>query len=262
MDTFELAHRALMSRSIDEKIHLTQQLHTLSINQQLDYQDYPIKQIPKPGRPNKPELVRFQSVPQRDKSDLGFIKTIHAICHIEFNAINLALDAVYRFQKMPKQFYQDWIRVALEESQHFTLINNYLVEQGYQYGDFEAHNGLWKMTVDTDYDVLARMALVPRVLEARGLDVTPKIQKRFASSKFNAMVGILDVIFTDEIGHVKIGNTWFHYLCKQKKVDPISTFDALVKKHIGDKLRGPFNIEARKLADFSKAELEYLSQPH
>ncbi len=262
MNTFELAHHALMSRSTDEKIRLTQQLHMLSVNQQLNYQNYPVKKIPKPGRPNKPELVRFQSIPQRDNSDLGFIKTIHAICHIEFNAINLALDAVYRFQEMPEQFYRDWIGVALEESQHFTLINNYLIELGYQYGDFTAHNGLWKMTVDTDYDVLARMALVPRVLEARGLDVTPKIQKRFAPSRFNAMVGVLDIIFTDEINHVKIGNTWFHYLCQQRNIEPLSAFDKLVKKHIGNKLRGPFNIEARKLADFSKVELDYLSQPH
>jgi uncharacterized ferritin-like protein (DUF455 family) len=161
---------------------------------------------------------------------------------------------------MPKQFYQDWIKVAFEESQHFTLINNYLIEQGYQYGDFKAHNGLWKMTVDTDYDVLARMALVPRVLEARGLDVTPKIQKRFMSSKFSAMVDILDIIFFDEINHVKTGNTWFHYFCKQRNIEPLSTFDKLVKKHIGSKLRGPFNIEARKLANFSKQELEYLER--
>jgi uncharacterized ferritin-like protein (DUF455 family) len=139
-------------------------------------------------------------------------------------------------------------------------LTNYLIEQGYRYGDFEAHNGLWRMTLDTDYDVLARMALVPRVLEARGLDATPKIQKRFMHSEFNAMVGILDIIFFDEINHVKIGNTWFHYLCKQRNIEPLSAFDKLVKKHIGNKLRGSFNIEARKLANFSKQELEYLER--
>ncbi|MBA5248534.1 MAG: ferritin-like domain-containing protein [Gammaproteobacteria bacterium] len=258
MNAFELAHNALMSPCIDEKIKRTQQLHTLNVNQQLDYNPFPVQATPNPGRPAKPKLVRFGAVPQRNKSDIGFISTIHAICHIEFNAINLALDAVYRFQAMPEPYYQDWIQVAVEESQHFTLLNNYLIELGHQYGDFDGHNGLWKMTVDTDYDVLARMALVPRVLEARGLDATPKIQARFKHSNFAHMVNILDIIFKEEIGHVKIGNKWFHYLCQQRQVEPLHTFDTLVKKHIGSELRGPFNIEARKLADFSQQELDYL----
>jgi len=255
MSVFELAYKALMETSIDKKIELVSRLKSHQLDLSPSAQ---INEVIIPGRPKKPELVRFQSVPKRDKSDLGFIKTIHAICHIEFNAINLALDAVYRFQKMPEKFYHDWIRVAFEEAEHFTLINNYLVLNGYQYGDFEAHNGLWKMTHETNYDVLARMALVPRVLEARGLDATPKIQKRFQNSKFREMVSILDVIFKDEIGHVKIGNHWFHQLCRERKIDPIKTFEVLIDKHIGENLRGPFNVEARKLADFSTKELEYL----
>jgi len=259
MNAFKLAHNALMSRSIDEKITLTNELQQLKETHQLNYQSqHSTQSIQDPGRPQKPDLVRFQSVPKRDGSDTGLIKTIHAICHIEFNAINLALDAVYRFHDMPDKFYQDWIQVAFEEAKHFTLINNYLSNLGYHYGDFDAHDGLWTMTHDTDYDVLARMALVPRVLEARGLDVTPNIQKKFQRSKFKNMVEILDVIFTDEIGHVKIGNHWFHYLCRQRGLDSMQTFDRLVKKHIGEKLRGPFNIEARKLADFSNQELKYL----
>jgi len=259
MNGFELAYHALMNNTIEEKIKLTQQLYALSVNHQLDYSDaFPIQKTPNPGSPQKPELVRFQSVPRRDSSDLGFINTIHAICHIEFNAINLALDAIYRFQDMPEPFYQDWIQVAFEEAKHFSLLSAYLLKLGYQYGDFDAHDGLWQMTTDTDYDVLARMALVPRVLEARGLDATPKIQKRFKHSNFSHMVDILDIIFKDEINHVKIGNTWFHYLCQQRQVDPLTTFDKLVKKHIGAQLRGPFNIEARKLANFSQQELDYL----
>jgi uncharacterized ferritin-like protein (DUF455 family) len=259
MNTFELAFNALMCHNAIDKIKLVNQLHTLKGRLELNYQgEYLITPVKNPGRPIKPNLVRFQSIPKRDKSDLGFIKTIHAICHIEFNAINLALDAVYRFQNMPDTFYQDWIQVAFEESQHFQLLNNYLIKLGYQYGDFDAHNGLWKMTHETDYDVLARMALVPRVLEARGLDATPKIQKRFKNSKFEKMVDILQVIFNDEIGHVKIGNTWFHTLCQQRNLDPMQTFDQLIQKHIGESLRGPFNIEARKLANFSKKELDYL----
>ena len=259
MNTFELAFDALMCHSVTDKIKLVNQLHTLKDRSKLSYQaKYPITPVKTPGKPDKPNLVRFQSIPKRDKSDLGFIKTIHAICHIEFNTINLALDAVYRFRDMPNTFYQDWIKVAFEESQHFQLLNNYLIELGYQYGDFDAHNGLWKMTHETNYDVLARMALVPRVLEARGLDATPKIQRRFENSNFKSMVGLLDIIFNDEIGHVKIGNTWYHTLCQQRGLDPIQTFDQLIQKHIGESLRGPFNIEARKLADFSEKELNYL----
>ncbi len=255
MNTFKLAYQALMETDISKKIALVSQLKTVQLELTPSSN---INEVVIPGRPKKPDLVRFQSVPKRDKSNLGFIKTIHAICHIEFNAINLALDAVYRFQEMPEQFYHDWIRVAFEEAEHFNLINNYLIKNDYQYGDFEAHNGLWKMTHETNYDVLARMALVPRVLEARGLDATPKIQKRFQNSKFKEMVSILDIVFKDEIGHVKIGNYWFHHLCKQRKLDPVETFEELIDKHIGENLRGPFNVEARKLADFSTKELEYL----
>ncbi len=261
MNVFKLAYQALMSPCVEEKITFTHQLYDLSINHRLNYQlQYPIHSISDPGRPDRPNLVRFQSVPKRDKSNIGMIKTIHAICHIEFNAINLALDGIYRFQKMADKFYQNWIQVAFEETQHFGLINKYLNELGYQYGDFDAHNGLWRMAHETDYDVLARMALVPRVLEARGLDVTPSIQKKFLNSDFQPMADILTVIFNDEIKHVKIGNYWFHTLCLEKKLDPLSTFDQFVKKHIGKQLHGPFNIEARRLADFSKTELDYLQR--
>ncbi len=259
MNVFELAYTALINNSIKEKIDLVTKLNNYKNSNLLDYQSScHIKSIADPGRPEKPDLVRFKSVPKRDKSDVGMIKTIHAICHIEFNAINLALDAVYRFRDMEDKFYQDWIRVAFEEVQHFILINDYLNKNNYKYGDFEAHNGLWKMTIDTDYDVLVRMALVPRVLEARGLDATPKIQKRFKNSNFKPMVEILDVIFKDEIGHVKIGNYWFNRLCKQRNLDSMVVFDQLIERHIGERLRGPFNIEGRKLANFSKTELEYL----
>ncbi len=259
MSLFKDSYEALICNNPDQKIYLTNQL--------VKYQKkdigpaFEIKKILSPGRPKKPKLVSFNGAPKRDKSDLGMIKNIHAICHIEFNAINLALDAIYRFQKMPNQFYLDWIKVATEESYHFSLLKQYLEELGYQYGDFDAHNGLWQMAVDTDYDILARMALVPRVLEARGLDVTPSIRKKFSGSRFKRMVEILDIIFKDEIGHVKIGNYWYRYLCNQRDIDPVQTFDELIKKHIGSNLRGPFNTEARLLSDFSHAELEYLEQP-
>jgi len=258
MQLFKFAFEALMCNEVNEKLTLTSQLNSYDICLESIADKLIVKKINKPGRPSKPKLVSFKTTPKRDRSDIGMVKTIHSLCHIEFNAINLALDAVYRFQDMPIKYYQDWIKVAYEESYHFTLLNDYLQSLDFEYGDFEAHNGLWEMTTKTDYDVLSRMALVPRVLEARGLDVTPSIQTKFRASKFYKMVDILDVIYRDEIGHVKIGNHWFHYLCKDRNLDPISTFDGLIKKHIGSTLRGPFNVEARLLSDFTQAELEYL----
>ena len=261
MQLFKLTFDALMCNDVSEKISLTQKLKKHQIKSQNLKSKLIVKKITIPGRPLKPKLVNFQTSPKRDRSDLGMIKNIHAICHIEFNAINLALDAVYRFQEMPLQYYLDWLKVANEEATHFSLLSDYLQELGYQYGDFDAHNGLWQMTVDTDYDVLSRMALVPRVLEARGLDVTPSIRAKFKNSNFNKMVEILDIIYRDEIGHVKIGNHWYHYLCSERKLDSILKFDSLIRKHIGSNLRGPFNTEARLLSDFSQAEINYLEHP-
>ncbi|HIF35187.1 MAG: ferritin-like domain-containing protein [Candidatus Pseudothioglobus sp.] len=261
MSLFKLAYEALMCNEIDEKIRLTNELLNYHISNNNVNSKFTIKKILIPGRPIKPNLVNFKGSPKRDRSELGMIKNIHAICHIEFNSINLALDAIYRFQEMPIQFYIDWIKVATEETIHFSLLREYLQTLGYDYGDFDAHNGLWQMTVDTDYDVLSRMALVPRVLEARGLDVTPSIKNKFKHSKFNEMVGILDIIFRDEIGHVKIGNYWYQNLCSERDIDPIKTFDSLIKKHIGSNLRGPFNTEARLLSNFSQTELDYLEHP-
>jgi len=259
MSLFKLAYQALMCGDVTEKVKLTHQLFNDITCQNIELADIgKVEVITIPGRPIKPELVSYQATPKRDRSDLGMIKTIHSICHIEFNAINLALDALYRFRQMPEQYYHDWCKVAHEEALHFTMLNDYLVELGYQYGDFEAHNGLWEMTVETDYDVLARMALVPRVLEARGLDVTPSIQTKFRNSQFPKMAEILEVIFQDEIGHVKIGNYWYKNICRDRNLKPLETFDQLIKKHVGKSLRGPFNWDARLLSDFTEAELEYL----
>ena len=258
MKIYKVAFEALMCIDVGEKISLTQKLAKHQINSRDIKSKLSVKKITIPGRPFKPKLVNFQTSPKRDRSDLGMIKNIHAICHIEFNAINLALDAIYRFQDMPLQYYLDWIKIANEEATHFSLLSDYLQELNYRYGDFDAHNGLWQMTVDTDYDVLSRMALVPRVLEARGLDVTPSITAKFKDSSFKKMVKILDIIYRDEIGHVKIGNYWYQYLCSEQKLDPILTFDSLIKKHIGSNLQGPFNNKARLLSDFSQAELDYL----
>ena len=261
MSLFKLAYEALVCNNVEKKILLIGDLKKHQIPLDIKKSKVNVIKILSPGRPLKPHLVDFKGAPKRDRSDLGMIKNIHAICHIEFNSINLALDAIYRFQEMPHQYYADWIRVANEETTHFLLIKDFLESVGHSYGDFDAHNGLWQMTVDTDYDVLSRMALVPRVLEARGLDVTPRIRKKFKDANLHKMVEILDIIFKDEIGHVKIGNYWYQYLCHKRDLDPIKTFDSLIKKHIGSNLRGPFNIEARLLSNFSQNELDYLEHP-
>ena len=184
---------------------------------------------------------------------------LHALAHIEFNAINLALDAVWRFPSMPDAFYRDWFKVAAEESRHFSLLSARLAEFGHQYGDFPAHDGLWEMAERTRGDVLARMALVPRTLEARGLDASPPIRRRLAQAGDHASAAILDVILHDEIGHVLIGNYWFRHLCSESGADPHATYAQLAEQYHAPRLRGPFNFEARRDAGFDEAELRALA---
>ncbi|WP_175944201.1 ferritin-like domain-containing protein [Caballeronia sp. BCC1704] len=213
-----------------------------------------------PGRPARPELVEPSSLKRRGmQSEAGRAVLLHALAHIEFNAINLALDAVWRFPSMPTDFYVDWLKVAAEEAHHFSLLRARLAEFGHAYGDFPAHDGLWEMAERTRGDVLARMALVPRTLEARGLDASPPIRKRLAQAGDHASAAILDVILRDEIGHVLIGNRWFRFLCDNAALDPHVTYERLAKQYHAPKLRGPFNFEARRDAGFDEAELRALA---
>ena len=217
-------------------------------------------QKPIPGHPDKPLLVAPLAVEKRSMRTVeGRAALIHALTHIEFNAINLALDAIWRFNAMPEDFYLDWLRVAGEEAHHFTLLNQHLKTLGYQYGSFTGHNSLWEMAERTKDDVLARMALVPRTLEARGLDASPPLRNKLAQAGDNAAAEILDIILRDEIGHVAIGNHWFNWLCQLRDLDPIKTFNQLCTKYRAPKLRPPFNMEARKKAGFSQVELDYLN---
>ena len=212
-----------------------------------------------PGRPEKPVLVIPSTVPKRGVQSIeSRIALMHAIAHIEFNAINLAWDAVARFEKMPKDYYCDWARVAYEESIHFELLQGYLSQHGSYYGAFEAHDGLWQMAERTGHDILARMAIVPRVLEARGLDVTPAMIKRFENVNDTDAVNILTRIYQDEIGHVEIGSRWFRYVCEQRTLDSETQFKQLIDEYFSDKLRGPFNIPARISAGFSDNEIQWL----
>lgn len=212
-----------------------------------------------PGRPKKPELVAPLSLPKRSMRTLeGRAALIHALAHIEFNAINLALDAIWRFENMPEKYYRDWLKVAAEEAYHFSLLNTHLQTLGFTYGDFSGHNSLWEMVDRTKDDVLARMALVPRTMEARGLDASPQLRNKFAQVDDLAMAEILDIILRDEIGHVAIGNIWFNWLCEQQKLEPIATFEKLCIEYSAPKLKPPFNLEARRKAGFSDLELSLL----
>jgi uncharacterized ferritin-like protein (DUF455 family) len=213
-----------------------------------------------PGRPAQPELVDPRQLKRRSmQSPQGRAVLLHALAHIEFNAINLALDAVWRFAGMPAAFYTDWLKVAAEEAYHFSLLAARLAEYGHAYGDFPAHDGLWDMCERTRGDVLARMALVPRTLEARGLDASPPIRARLLQARDQASAAILDVILRDEIGHVLIGNRWFRHLCEASGLDPHATYTRLADQYHAPKLRGPFNFEARRDAGFDEAELAALA---
>lgn len=208
-----------------------------------------------PGRPAQPELRHPRDVAQRGLgSQAGRAALVHAVAHIEFNAINLALDAIWRFEGMPLAYYADWLSVAQDEARHFALCRQRLLDLGLDYGDLPAHNGLWEAAEKTAHDVLARMACVPRVLEARGLDVTPGMIVRLRQAGDERSVAVLEVILDEEVRHVAIGTRWFRYLCAQRGLPPDETFRALLARH-GMQVRPPFNWPAREAAGFSRSEL-------
>lgn len=211
------------------------------------------------GFPDQLEWVAPKALARRKTSQAkGRVALMHAIGHIEFNAINLALDAICRFPGLPQTFYCDWFKVAAEESYHFQLIDQYLRNHGYGYGDFPVHNGLWQMAQDTAYDPMVRMACVPRLLEARGLDVAPTMALKLQQQGDVVAAEILNIIFQDEIEHVRVGNRWYHYFCQKRGIDPLETFKQCVAQHAADFLRGPYNTNARQAAGFLKAELAVL----
>lgn len=212
-----------------------------------------------PGRPAKPLLVNARQVPQRGLGSAeGRAALVHAVAHIEFNAINLAWDAVYRFRGKPDDYYRDWASCANDEARHFSMLCGRLDELGHAYGDFDAHDGLWAMAEKTAHNDTARMALVPRVLEARGLDVTPGMIERLRQLGDTRTVAILEVILREEVAHVAAGTRWYRYCCERDGVDPTETFFALLQTYMGVSLRGPFNLPARREAGFDERELEQL----
>lgn len=270
MEVYQAAYHCLMQVDIDKKHSCVTKLHKdwgdgklgrgeSNLDGDHIEESLEIKVVEIPGRPSLPELIPPSKLKQRKLgSELGRATLIHAIAHIEFNAINLALDAVYRFRDMPDQYYTDWLKVASDEACHFSLLSERLQKMGYSYGDFPAHNGLWEMVLKTSHDVMVRMALVPRVLEARGLDVTPGMIVRLEKAGDSETVNILRIILRDEIGHVAIGSHWYKYSCKLRGVNPEKTFRELLQEYMGGALRGPFHTEARLQAGFSQEEMDDL----
>jgi uncharacterized ferritin-like protein (DUF455 family) len=254
---FDAAERCLRCTHVEHKLEMARRLSD-------DWQagrlqragDAPAPGPPEAGRPPRPELVAPERLTQRRVgSPQGRAALVHAVTHIEFNAINLACDAVYRFREMPDAYYTDWARVAAEEAYHFSLLQERLGQLGYAYGDFPAHNGLWDLAVGTAHDLLLRLALVPRVMEARGLDVTPGMMQRFASIGDRQTVAVLEIILRDEVGHVEAGSRWFRYLCEQRGLEPESTFFDMLDRHLGNAVRCPLHRAARLKAGFTESEL-------
>ncbi|MEA3304055.1 MAG: ferritin-like domain-containing protein [Pseudomonadota bacterium] len=261
-ELFSATLRALTERDPWKKCELVAALSRAWQSESLAFDpDIQLPDISIAGHPDRPELVNPRDLLQRGLGSAGGrAALIHAITHIEFNAINLALDAVCRFRQMPAEFYTDWLNIASEESNHFNLLNDRLNKLDCNYGDFPAHNGLWDMAMRTAHDPLHRMALIPRVMEARGLDVTPGMIKRFRRVGDQETVEILEVILREEIGHVKAGSRWFNYLCEQRGLDTEKTYLDLVHAYMGNGLHCPMHLQTRLDAGFSESELENLAR--
>ncbi len=261
MTLFEAARACLDAGTADDKPALTLVMAEAFVRGELSIPDdaSPPEAIGMPGRPATPKLVHPRDLPRRGfGTNEGRAAFIHAVAHIEFNAMDLAWDAVYRFRGLPAQFYADWVGVARDEARHFNLLRARLRELGYDYGDFDAHNGLWEMAEKTAHDGLARMALVPRVLEARGLDVTPGMIVKLRGLGDDATADILEVILREEIGHVAAGSRWYRWYCERAGVEPKARFRELLREYASGVLHKPFNTDARLQAGFDLEELESL----
>ncbi len=257
-----LALEALLELNSDKKVALAQWIRARAATLSIAVDATLEEPAGVPGCPPKPELRSHLDVPKRSPfTTEGLAALLHAVAHIEFNAINLALDAIWRFGGMPRNYYLNWLSVAAEEAHHFSLLRAHLQSMGYDYGDFAAHTGLWDMTEKTKSDVLARMALVPRTLEARGLDATPPMQaklRKVGTPQALKAVEILDVILHDEIGHVAIGNHWYRNLCSQRGLDPVAHYAVLAAQYGAPRVKGPLNLDARRRAGFEEVELGLL----
>lgn len=260
---FDAARECLDAASVDDKISLTRRHAAAFARGELwvPAEAPPPLPIGMPGRPVRPRLVHPRELPRRGfGSASGRAAFVHSIAHIELNAVDLAWDAAYRFRDMPAAYYADWVRIADDEARHFLLLRARLRALGHEYGDFDAHNGLWEMCEKTAHDGLARMALVPRVLEARGLDVTPGMIVKLRALGDEETVAILDLILREEVAHVAAGSHWFRWHCERRGILPEPKFRELLSAYARAVLHGPFNIEARSAAGFSEEELAALTE--
>lgn len=260
---YAAARRCLDAADPDAKLELTAETAAAFASGELSRAPDapPPDPIRAPGRPPRPRLVAPHELPQRSLgSPEGRAAFVHAIAHIEFNAIDLAWDAVYRFRDLPDAYYADWVGVAADEARHFRLLRSRLRELGHDYGDFDAHNGLWETAEQTAGSCLERMALVPRVLEARGLDVTPAMIERLLRLGDDRTVAILQTILAEEVAHVAAGSRWFRHACGEAGLDPESTFEALLARATRGALRGPWNLEARQRAGFAAGEMRAIER--
>ena len=216
----------------------------------------------RPNRPDRPKLLRPRDMPRRRlASEKGRLALIHAIAHIELNAIDLAWDLIIRFTGagLPREFYDDWVEVGGDEARHFNMLQKYLERHGSSYGDLPAHDGLWEAAESTADDILARLAIVPLVLEARGLDTTPGAIKKLKSAGDEMAASVLETICREEIPHVAVGVKWFDYICERRGLEPARTFQDLVGKRFKGLLKPPFAIEARTAAGFPRSYYEPLA---
>ncbi len=260
---FEAARACLDAAAVDDKIALTRRHAASFLRGDLAVpDDAPVPEpIRMPGRPPRPLLVHPRDLPRRGfGSDAGRAAFIHSIAHIELNAVDLAWDAAYRFRGMPADYYLDWVRIADDEARHFLMLQERLRALGHGYGDFDAHNGLWEMCEKTAHDGLARMALVPRVLEARGLDVTPGMIVKLRALGDDATADVLEVILREEVAHVAAGSRWFRWHCDRRGIAPEPKFRELLVEYARAVLHGPFNVQARSAAGFSEEELAALQE--
>lgn len=261
-NVFELAFECLTANDIAQKVSMTNTATEIIKSGQAEFKPYKIVcENIKPGRPESPELINAKDVARRNTcSTEGKAAMIHSIAHIEFNAINLAWDLICRFQHMPKEFYLDWAQVAEEEAKHFGLLREKLICMGYDYGSFSAHDGLWTIAEKTKHDISLRLAVVPRIMEARGLDVTPDIIERFKQAKDDEMVSILELILEEEIGHVMFGTKWYRYVCQESKEDPEEKFKLIMNEYLPSTKTKKINQNARMKAGFSQTEIDCLTE--
>jgi uncharacterized ferritin-like protein (DUF455 family) len=260
---FEFAEACLYRNDIDEKLELTHRAMQLLRENRLQlFATGPVLPIEGVRFPERPVLLPPREMPSRKlNTPEGVAAFFHAIGHVEFVAIYLAWDLLYRFRGLPEQFYADWLRVADEEAQHFALIREHLGTMGVDYGDLPAHGGLWEHATDTAGNLLARLALVPRCMEARGLDVTPALIEKFRHAGDQRSVAILTRILADEVGHVELGSYWFKFVCREEGLDPEAEYRRLLGEYYkGGRPKGPFNRPLRMQAGFSAAELDWLER--